>query len=696
MTESKSFVFHFGDVEVREREFSLTKAGEVLAIEPKAFRVLLLLLHNPQKLITKEELLDAVWADAAVTESSLTRSIAKLRKTLGDDFQEPRYIETVAKVGYRWLCSVEVSEDGRHVGEPPDISAETDEVVEARSRSLRRWWWLASASVLVTGFVISIGVLRRPPPAPRISKFEQITHDGHEKELVGTDGSRLYMAVPGSPLPIAQVGIASGVITHIPVPLLNVSLVDVSPDGADLLVLSEASHDEFPLWNFRIPGGPLRQLSDDAVDAAFSVDGKSVVYLTAAGDIYLARSDGAGARKLASVGRDAENFSWSIDGHIIRFDRDNEFWQISSDGLNLHQVIFGWHDLGGTCCGRWTSDGRFFLFLARDPSTRGNQIWALDERHGFLRRAPAEPIQLTAGPVSWSSPVPGQDGKTVFSTGATFRGELSRFEAQAKEFRPFLGGISAQGITFSKDGKSVAYVSFPEGILWKANRDGNNPMQLSEPPMNVFMPRWSPDGTLILFSDISSDSKIYVVSAQGGNPRKLLPEGSGKQSDPDWSPDGRKVVFGTSFGANDPKGMIRIFDLDSLKIATVPGSVGMTDPRWSPDGRFIAASSFDGYTEYIFEVEAQRWTALPVKTGLTFPEWSRNSQFIYFLANWEEKSGLFRIRARGGQIEKVVDLKNWQTTGWFGGQWAGLDPTDAPLLLRDIGSSNVYALTLDH
>ncbi len=107
----KSLVFRFGDVEVREREFTLTKAGEVLPVEPKAFRVLLFLLHSPQTLITKEELLDEVWADAAVTESSLTRSIAKLRRVLGDDFQEPRYIATVATVGYRFVCKVEVTEE---------------------------------------------------------------------------------------------------------------------------------------------------------------------------------------------------------------------------------------------------------------------------------------------------------------------------------------------------------------------------------------------------------------------------------------------------------------------------------------------------------------------------------------------------------------------------------------------------------
>jgi DNA-binding winged helix-turn-helix (wHTH) protein len=111
----KSQVFRFADVEVREREFSIVKAGEAVPVEPKAFRVLLILLRNPQKLIPKEELLNAVWGDAAVTENSLTRSIALLRRLLGDETRSPRYIETVATVGYRFICKVEVSWDGSGV-----------------------------------------------------------------------------------------------------------------------------------------------------------------------------------------------------------------------------------------------------------------------------------------------------------------------------------------------------------------------------------------------------------------------------------------------------------------------------------------------------------------------------------------------------------------------------------------------------
>ena len=108
---TKSFVFRFADVTVREREFAIVKAGRVQQVEPKAFRVLLMLLRNPNKLIAKEELLTGVWGDTAVTENSLSRNIALLRRLLGDDPREPRFIETVSSIGYRFLCSVEVSQE---------------------------------------------------------------------------------------------------------------------------------------------------------------------------------------------------------------------------------------------------------------------------------------------------------------------------------------------------------------------------------------------------------------------------------------------------------------------------------------------------------------------------------------------------------------------------------------------------------
>src|SRR5579863_8095929 len=112
MTERKCFVFKFADVEVREREFLLIKAGERVPLEPKAFRVLLYLLRNPGRLIPKDEVVASVWSDSAVSDNSLTRSIAQLRRVLGDDSREPIYILTVPTVGYRWVSKVTSDDDG--------------------------------------------------------------------------------------------------------------------------------------------------------------------------------------------------------------------------------------------------------------------------------------------------------------------------------------------------------------------------------------------------------------------------------------------------------------------------------------------------------------------------------------------------------------------------------------------------------
>jgi DNA-binding winged helix-turn-helix (wHTH) protein/Tol biopolymer transport system component len=731
MMASKSFVFLFDDVEVREREFTLIKAGKVLTVEPKAFRALLFLLHNPQRLISKEELLNTVWGDASVTEGSLTRCISLLRSLLGDEIHQPRYIATVATVGYRFVCPVEVSEDmhpgpaladssnGGDSSGPATLSTQAvGGAIQAKPRGgtvwrLRRWRLLAAA-VFAVCLASAIGYLRRPLPPPRISSYIQITHDGHEKILAGVDGSRIYfnqMRGGESPEFIAQVAISGSGIAQVPVALPNPFLLDVSPDGGSFLILTPLSDQGVvsfsTLWNVRILGGSVRRIAV-ADSAAFSPDGNSVVYIARDGDklggIYIARSDGTGTYRLALAGDWIRDIAWSPDGGMIRFSMKDKIWEIASNGTNLYQVIPGWRPSSERCCGRWTPDGRFYVFLSE------GQIWVLDERSGLFRRPPAEPIQLTQGPIRWGEPfpvspyswgrqgpIPSKDGSKIFALGVTPRGELSRFDSKTKQFQQFLGGISAQGVVFSNDGKSIAYVSYPEGILWKANRDGSNPVQLTDPPIQVLEPRWSPDGTQIVFEDISSFSSFrstgYIVSSEGASTRKILGEEAGYMIDsPNWSPDGHKIVFNFDAGAGKSTG-IRILDLDSRQLTTFPGSDGLLSPRWSPDGRYLATETQDHQLK-IFDFKTQQWSELALHEELSGArEWSRDSQFIYFRST-KGGPGLFRIRVNGSAEEKIADLKDWRDAGWWG-QYMGLDPTDAPLLLRDIASDDIYALTLE-
>jgi TolB-like protein/DNA-binding winged helix-turn-helix (wHTH) protein len=139
VTDHNPFVFSFGEFEVREREFLLISAREPVAVEPKAFRVLLFLLRNPGRLIRKDEIVNAVWDDCSVSDNSLTRSIATLRRLLCDDSRYPRYIATVPTIGYRFLCPVDVSEEapGRHTA--PDLLKTSRASADEEGRTRGTW-----------------------------------------------------------------------------------------------------------------------------------------------------------------------------------------------------------------------------------------------------------------------------------------------------------------------------------------------------------------------------------------------------------------------------------------------------------------------------------------------------------------------------------------------------------------------------
>lgn len=716
---SNPCVFRFADVEVRERDFRLRKGGKVLSVEPRALCVLLFLLRNPGKLIVKKELLNAVWGDTTVTEKSLARSVALLRRLLGDDARNPRYIETVSVVGYRFVCPVEMLEDPSckpstqvqsnavsrdNPMTAPSAGAVSAQVTTSGQAGLRKWAILGTAIVIAL-LAFAIWYLRIPLPPPRISEYDQVTRDGERKSPIGTDGNRLYLNLM-YPQGIGQVPISGGQIAKIPIDLPNVQLPhvwlrDVSPDGSSLLVWNPLEG----LFVANILGHPIRHLAN-GFQAAWSPDGKWVAYSTEHGEIYLIRSEGGEPHLLVSSstpGPEYENItdlSWSPDGISIRFTRDQALWQVTSTGSNLHQLLPKWNPSSWKCCGVWTPDGELFLFVSGElnssPFHPGAQLWAIEERGG--RSPDAKPIQLTSGPIRWGKPIPARDGRKIFARGVTLRGELVRYDRQSDQLRPYLEGISAEFVTYSSDGESIAYVSFPDGVLWRANRDGTGVVQLTEPPFYPKFPRWSPNGTEILFTDSGPNRQdaLYVISAHGGTPKRILPEDNGPQSDGNWSPDGKKVLyqpsnFSRSSGAQG-KAEFRILDLASHTITTVPGSEGMYWPRWSPDGRSIAGVTRDTYYLRVFDLESQRWRTLE-NIWSDSPTWGHDSRYIYFML-WMDNPGVFRIPASGGKAERILDLKDFRHTGWFE-DWMGLDPTDTPVLLSDKGSDDIYALTLE-
>ncbi len=534
-----------------------------------------------------------------------------------------------------------------------------------------------------------------------VSNYVQLTHDGQQKTLIGTDGARLYLNLGESRAGsfarhgLAELSVSGGELKKVPI-LQSVDMVplDLSPDASDLLAIDgQGAPPKGPLWSIPVLGGSPRRLGDvTAETAAWSPDGKTLAY-TILGNLFLANADGTNPRKLIGVNGDILNISWSPDSRRLRFDSSETAgsvgqqleWEVSIAGNDLHRLLPGWHNPPDECCGRWTPDGRYFIF------TSHNQIWALPEKTLF--RSDPKPIPLTTSPLSLSSPLPSRDGKKLFMVGETFRGELMRYDTKAHQFLPFLNGISAEYVDFSRDGQWVTYVAYRQGSLWRSKIDGSERMQLTYPPMYPVLPRWSPDGKNIIFFEfaVAADkpARMYEISAAGGTPQPLLPEDGHQQLDPNWAPDGRKIIFAGE--SNDPSSSIRILDLATHQVSTLPASQGLYSPRWSPDGRYVSAFSQDSKNLMLFDTQNQKWSQL-ASGSLSWMNWSHDSHYLYVL-DYRGQDAVVRINVADHKAEPVVDLKNFVTVGRYGA-WLALAPDDSPLLLHDTGSQDVYAVDL--
>lgn len=324
----------------------------------------------------------------------------------------------------------------------------------------------------------------------------------------------------------------------------------------------------------------------------------------------------------------------------------------------------------------------------------------IPEETSILKRTNAAPVRLTTGPLSFFAPVPARNGNRLFVIGEQLRAELQRYDEKTRQFVPYLAGISAGELDFSRDGEWVAYITYPDSTLWRSKRDGSERLQLTYPPRMATMPRWSPDAKQIAFQAgyFGTKFKAYVIASAGGTPEQLLPDDSvNEQDDTQWSPKGESLLFtqSPSVLTGTARDYIGELDVKTHQLAKIPESDGLFAPRWSPDGRFISAFSADQQKIMLFEVASKKWTELASGRSFQYPNWSHDGRYLYVEDATNDGTKLFRINIADHKSEPFVDLRDIPRPSLpYGAQWSGVAPDDSPLIMRDVGTREIYSLDL--
>ena len=605
-------------------------------------------------------------------------------------------------MGYRFVCKVEVTDDGaaneqiRADGpgngtEPPPLP-EPSHNASGRPISKNRNKFMLTVLMVTTMIAVAWGTQltwRSITAVPSIDGVLQLTDDGNPKlndfnnSGVVSDGSRIYFnEIDGGRLVIAQIAATGGqtgqIVTTIPDPEVHA----LAPDSSSLLIVSTDPSCCY-LWTLPLPAGDPRKLLNvpELMGADFSSHGR--IFYTSPKSLYVADKNGSNPRRLFDFQSPADYPVVSPDGKKIRLKVGTSLWELNSDGSGSH-VPRGWPSASDACCGRWTSDGSYFVYQRRQD--RRTDLWALPERSRWFERFPS-PIRLTNGPLSYKFPFPSPDGKHIFAIGLRQRGELVRYDSKSQQFVPYLSGISAMDATVSRDGVWVTYTSYPNRNLWRSRVDGSEQLQLTYSPVAVMNPRISPDGTKVAYGAVDANGIVcaYVLPLTGGTPRKIAENAISAN----WSPDGNSALVASDDFAHE----LRTVDMQTGKIDSVPGSAGLVDAFWPSEEMFVAFQPEAGERLETFDQKTQRWSDL-VKGTLVHWMQSVDGNYLYYITRGDDPK-VMRVRFSDHKVEAVASLKNFRPAeDEDSGSWVGVAPDGSPLLTRDIGTQEIYSLSV--
>ncbi len=690
MLPENNHLYRFGDFILDVEEKILTRGGKPVALTPKVFDLLRVLVSGSGHIIEKEKLMNEVWADSFVEESNLTFTIRQLRKTLGDQAQNPIFIETVSRRGYRFIAPVEmVSEIGDFGGDKDKIpTVENVSKVGKRRKEIFTPILATTLGILFIGTIIigawyaqnkdgseNLSILNNSFNSEKISTngkggYAVITPDGKNVIYINTIGGKQSIW-------IRQLE-SSNNIEIIPPTEGFYGSIAVSPDG-NFLYFSRTSPSPKPqldIYRVSIFGGIPNKIADATqgwIDV--SPDGEKLSYVRCHFfenencSLWIADSaDGKNERKIASRPRPvriADN-AFSPDGKSVAFavgqseNAANEFSLAEVEietGYERRITEENFFNIKGLT---WLPDKSSLLITAARIPNKNFLIWQISHSTG-------EAKPLTNDSLTYSALSLDKTASRLVSTNIRedFRIHLLNIE-NPSQIR-VLNDASTSG--FAPDGK-IVFSSNMSGNeeIWSINADGSGQKQLTNDSSDDIKPVVSPlDNSIYFASNRTGAVQLWRMNFDGSNQTQITSNDDG--GFPILvSPDGEWIYYQHGLDrtlrriSKDGADEKVIWDKAAYRFAVSPDASKAAFVEKKGDGRVLKIISTAD--KNLLEV------IQPAIKDHRMPEiaWMHDGKGLFYIQVDEKFANptLWRQHLTGKPPQKIADLGDEEISELFG------------------------------
>ena len=639
MTDPSPADFRLDDWLVQPALNRLSRAADTTTIEPKTMDVLVFLCQRPDEVVSADEIIDAVWDGRPMGDNPVYKSIAKLRRALGDDTARPRYIATVAKKGYRLLAEVRPVAKSDRPG------------VESRRRVYQVRSVLPVAAGMLAGVILAAAVFWRPQPD--VITFQPVSGfaGSHSQPSFSPDARSIAFVLEsdeGSHIWIRDL--------YVPAPrrLTTGDVTDLrprwSPDGSSILFMRHGS-----LWTIPVAGGQPVETVRDAYNPNFSRDGKRIVFERRY-EIWTANADGGQQARVTGVPRKELPLAprwpaFSPSGReIVYLDAERtpfaDIWRIPASGGDPVRLTF---EPAFASAPVWSPDGKYIVYSSQRGGSR--TLWRVDIDDGSSR-------PLLSGSGDDDFPDISADGRQLVYSNRRERFAITLSDPAADKHRILHESRRVLlGPELSPDQSEIAYFSLAHdgGVqLFTMSLSEGSPKQITSDPLATHaIPRWSADGQFLYFYFTRDQVSYARVPANGGEAETVVPGWEwGVANGASMSPDQTRIAYSRLTGQVPVQTLIRQLTTgkDEAFYAT------LEYPRWSEDGtQIIGALHVDQrFPGDIAQCPVAGPECRIIARSARIPVFSPDESRLFYVRGFGESQELFVASLSGENDERRV------------------------------------------